>query len=145
MCVGSVGGWRGRGFLWAAGRRATQHLPHSLHPPPPSPQVIKNMGSTLGACGDVNRNVMAPPAPYTNRPDYVAAQARSKGGVGAGGRAAACPGRGTPTPLVPGLAHGRARKAGPHTLTPPPLTHTLSTGAGQRPGRPAGPPVWGLL
>ena len=32
--------------------------------------VIKNMGSTLGACGDVNRNVMAPPAPFTNRPDY---------------------------------------------------------------------------
>ena len=28
------------------------------------------MGSTLGACGDVNRNVMAPPAPFTNRPDY---------------------------------------------------------------------------
>ena len=23
--------------------------------------VIKNMGSTLGACGDVNRNVLAPP------------------------------------------------------------------------------------
>lgn len=25
--------------------------------------VIKNMGSTLGACGDVNRNVIAPPSP----------------------------------------------------------------------------------
>ena len=23
--------------------------------------VIKNMGTTLGACGDVNRNVLAPP------------------------------------------------------------------------------------
>lgn len=33
--------------------------------------VIKNMGSTLGACGDVNRNVMGPPAPYTNRPEYA--------------------------------------------------------------------------
>lgn len=32
--------------------------------------VIKNMGSTLGACGDVNRNVMGPPAPYKNRPEY---------------------------------------------------------------------------
>lgn len=32
--------------------------------------IIKNMGSTLGACGDLNRNVMAPPAPYTNRPEY---------------------------------------------------------------------------
>ncbi|GHP03603.1 hypothetical protein PPROV_000235800 [Pycnococcus provasolii] len=33
--------------------------------------VIKNMGSTLGACGDVNRNVCGPPAPYTNRPEYA--------------------------------------------------------------------------
>ncbi|MGB3207224.1 MAG: NADPH-dependent assimilatory sulfite reductase hemoprotein subunit, partial [Crinalium sp.] len=32
--------------------------------------IIKSMGSTLGACGDVNRNVMAPPAPYKNRPEY---------------------------------------------------------------------------
>lgn len=33
-------------------------------------EIIKNMGSTLGACGDLNRNVMAPPAPYKNRPEY---------------------------------------------------------------------------
>ncbi|MEH2063484.1 MAG: sulfite reductase, ferredoxin dependent [Nostoc sp.] len=32
--------------------------------------IVKNLGSTLGACGDVNRNVMAPPAPFKNRPDY---------------------------------------------------------------------------
>ncbi|MBL1211324.1 MAG: sulfite reductase, ferredoxin dependent [Geminocystis sp. GBBB08] len=32
--------------------------------------IVKSMGSTLGACGDINRNVMAPPAPYKNRPDY---------------------------------------------------------------------------
>lgn len=32
--------------------------------------IIKNMGSTLGACGDLNRNVMAPPVPYKNRPEY---------------------------------------------------------------------------
>lgn len=32
--------------------------------------IVKSMGSTLGACGDLNRNVMAPPAPYTNRPEY---------------------------------------------------------------------------
>ncbi len=36
--------------------------------------VIKNMGSTLGACGDVNRNVMGPSAPYKNRKDYLYAQ-----------------------------------------------------------------------
>lgn len=36
-------------------------------------EIIKNMGSTLGACGDLNRNVMAPPAPYKNRPEYVLA------------------------------------------------------------------------
>ncbi|MEM9219339.1 MAG: sulfite reductase, ferredoxin dependent [Cyanobacteria bacterium P01_F01_bin.150] len=32
--------------------------------------IIRNLGSTLGACGDLNRNVMAPPAPFKNRPDY---------------------------------------------------------------------------
>ncbi|AFZ46862.1 sulfite reductase (ferredoxin) [Cyanobacterium stanieri PCC 7202] len=32
--------------------------------------IVQNMGSTLGACGDLNRNVMAPPAPYKNRLDY---------------------------------------------------------------------------
>lgn len=35
--------------------------------------IIKSMGSTLGACGDINRNVMAPPAPYKNRPEYTLA------------------------------------------------------------------------
>lgn len=33
--------------------------------------VIKNMGSTLGACGDVNRNVMGPSAPWKNKPEYI--------------------------------------------------------------------------
>ncbi len=33
--------------------------------------IVKNLGSTLGACGDLNRNVMAPPAPYCNRKDYA--------------------------------------------------------------------------
>ena len=32
--------------------------------------IVRNMGNTLGACGDVNRNVMAPPAPFRDRPDY---------------------------------------------------------------------------
>jgi sulfite reductase (ferredoxin) len=32
--------------------------------------IVENMGSTLGACGDLNRNVMAPPAPFVNRPEY---------------------------------------------------------------------------
>jgi len=32
--------------------------------------IIRNMGSTLGACGDLNRNVMAPPAPFKNKPEY---------------------------------------------------------------------------
>ncbi|NEP60641.1 MAG: sulfite reductase, ferredoxin dependent [Symploca sp. SIO2G7] len=36
--------------------------------------IIRSMGSTLGACGDLNRNVMAPPAPYKNRPEYVYAR-----------------------------------------------------------------------
>ena len=32
--------------------------------------IVHGMGSTLGACGDLNRNVMAPAAPYRNRPEY---------------------------------------------------------------------------
>jgi sulfite reductase (ferredoxin) len=32
--------------------------------------IVGNLGSTLGACGDLNRNVMAPPAPFTNRREY---------------------------------------------------------------------------
>ena len=32
--------------------------------------ILKHMGSTLSACGDVNRNVLAPPAPFKNRPEY---------------------------------------------------------------------------
>ncbi|PZV16557.1 MAG: sulfite reductase, ferredoxin dependent [Leptolyngbya sp.] len=32
--------------------------------------IVHNLGSTLGACGDLNRNVMAPVAPYKNRPEY---------------------------------------------------------------------------
>lgn len=35
--------------------------------------IIKNMGSTLGACGDLNRNVLAPAAPFA-RKDYLFAQ-----------------------------------------------------------------------
>lgn len=33
-------------------------------------EIVRNLGSTLGACGDLNRNVMAPPAPFKNRPAY---------------------------------------------------------------------------
>ncbi|GLJ21921.1 hypothetical protein SUGI_0410280 [Cryptomeria japonica] len=36
--------------------------------------IIKSMGSTLGACGDLNRNVLAPAAPYLDRKDYLFAQ-----------------------------------------------------------------------
>jgi sulfite reductase (ferredoxin) len=32
--------------------------------------IVRNMGSTLGACGDLNRNVMVAPAPFKNRPEY---------------------------------------------------------------------------
>ncbi|WP_310483600.1 sulfite reductase, ferredoxin dependent [Chamaesiphon sp. VAR_48_metabat_403] len=32
--------------------------------------IVHNLGSTLGACGDLNRNVMAPPAPFKNKPEY---------------------------------------------------------------------------
>ncbi|MDJ0797984.1 MAG: sulfite reductase, ferredoxin dependent [Calothrix sp. MO_167.B12] len=32
--------------------------------------IVQSMGSTLGACGDLNRNVMAPPAPFKNKAEY---------------------------------------------------------------------------
>jgi sulfite reductase (ferredoxin) len=32
--------------------------------------IVESMGSTLSACGDVNRNVMSPPAPFKDRPEY---------------------------------------------------------------------------
>ena len=35
--------------------------------------IVNNMGSTLGACGDLNRNVMAPPAPFKDKPEYQVA------------------------------------------------------------------------
>ncbi|WP_019502939.1 sulfite reductase, ferredoxin dependent [Pseudanabaena sp. PCC 6802] len=36
--------------------------------------IVNNMGSTVGACGDINRNVMAPPAPFKNKPEYAIAR-----------------------------------------------------------------------
>ena len=36
--------------------------------------IVRNMGTTLATCGDINRNVMAPPAPFLNRPSYRHAQ-----------------------------------------------------------------------
>jgi sulfite reductase (ferredoxin) len=32
--------------------------------------IVRSMGSTLGACGDVNRNVMSPPAPFRKSREY---------------------------------------------------------------------------
>ncbi|MDJ0648463.1 MAG: sulfite reductase, ferredoxin dependent [Xenococcaceae cyanobacterium MO_188.B19] len=32
--------------------------------------IVRSMGSTLGACGDLNRNVMVAPPPYKNKPEY---------------------------------------------------------------------------
>jgi sulfite reductase (ferredoxin) len=52
--------------------------------------IIRNLGSTLGACGDINRNVMTPPAPFKDRPAYryaheyadnIAALLRSQSGA----------------------------------------------------------------
>ena len=37
-------------------------------------EIIRSMGSTLGACGDLSRNVMAPPAPYKTKPEYILAR-----------------------------------------------------------------------
>ena len=37
--------------------------------------IVENLGSTLGACGDINRNVMAPPAPFATKPYAIAREA----------------------------------------------------------------------
>ena len=39
--------------------------------------IVNSMGSTLAACGDINRNVMAPAAPFDS-PDYNIARALAK-------------------------------------------------------------------
>ncbi|MBD2189460.1 sulfite reductase, ferredoxin dependent [Pseudanabaena mucicola] len=36
--------------------------------------ITRNMGSTVGACGDINRNVMAPAVPFKNKPEYAYAR-----------------------------------------------------------------------
>jgi sulfite reductase (ferredoxin) len=36
--------------------------------------IVRSLGSTLGACGDLNRNVMAPPAPFKDKPEYALAR-----------------------------------------------------------------------
>jgi sulfite reductase (ferredoxin) len=36
--------------------------------------IMRHLGSTTGACGDINRNVMAPAAPFKNQPAYVFAR-----------------------------------------------------------------------
>jgi sulfite reductase (ferredoxin) len=55
-----------RGALQLHGVRKT-NLKHVID------QINEHLGSTLGACGDINRNVMAPAFPYTD-PSYVAAR-----------------------------------------------------------------------
>ncbi|MEN9207661.1 MAG: NADPH-dependent assimilatory sulfite reductase hemoprotein subunit [Gloeomargarita sp. GMQP_bins_120] len=37
-------------------------------------EIVRQMGSTLATCGDINRNLMAPPAPFRHRPSYRYAQ-----------------------------------------------------------------------
>ncbi len=37
--------------------------------------IVKSLGSSLGACGDLNRNVMSPPAPFNTKPEYQIAKA----------------------------------------------------------------------
>lgn len=36
--------------------------------------IVQNLGSTVGACGDINRNVMAPPPPFKHLPAYAYAR-----------------------------------------------------------------------
>jgi len=40
--------------------------------------ILRELGSCLAACGDVNRNVMAPQMPFKNKPEYMHAQELAK-------------------------------------------------------------------
>ena len=108
--------------------------------------VIKAMGSTLGACGDVNRNVCAPPPPYKNRPDYLAAQKVSA--------ALWCvPPHFVPRVLTPVCAGGggHCRPAGPSVgrllrrLAGRREVHVVGDGVGGGDARAGGQPVWHQL
>jgi sulfite reductase (ferredoxin) len=56
--------------------RATTRQGYQLHGilkknlKPTIAAIVRSMGSTLGACGDLNRNVMSPPAPFRKNNQY---------------------------------------------------------------------------
>ena len=55
----------GNGTLRATTRQAFQmHGVSKLDLPEVIGTIVRSMGSTLAACGDINRNVMAPAAPF---------------------------------------------------------------------------------
>ena len=56
----------GNGTLRATTRQAFQmHGIAKMHLQEVVGTIVRNLGSTLAACGDINRNVMAPAAPFT--------------------------------------------------------------------------------
>ena len=74
LCLDDLSNSLGNGTLRATTRQAFQmhgirkeNLKRVIN------TIVNSMGSTLAACGDINRNVMAPPAPF-DTPEYKIAR-----------------------------------------------------------------------
>ncbi len=73
-CLDDLSNQLGNGTLRATTRQAFQmHGIRKENLKKVIKTIVDNMGSTLAACGDINRNVMAPAAPFET-PEYIVAR-----------------------------------------------------------------------
>ena len=74
LCLDDLSNTLGNGTLRATTRQAFQmHGIRKENLKIVIKEIVNSMGSTLAACGDINRNVMAPAAPFET-PDYKVAR-----------------------------------------------------------------------
>ena len=79
LALDRLSGAYGNGTLRATTRQTLQlHAVHKRDFRTVQQTIINELGSCLAACGDVNRNVMAPCMPFKNKPEYIAAQEAAK-------------------------------------------------------------------
>ena len=75
LCLDELSDNLGNGTLRATTRQAFQmHGIRKDNLKEVIQSIVSSMGSTLAACGDINRNVMAPAAPFET-PEYITARA----------------------------------------------------------------------
>ena len=75
LCLNELSDKLGNGTLRATTRQAFQmHGIRKDNLKEVIKSIVESMGSTLAACGDINRNVMAPAAPFET-PEYITARA----------------------------------------------------------------------